>query len=693
MKSLYQFRLLDELKASDTQVRISDLIGWKDEHQLPKKVEFEKETIVFQNGDGSVFEMAFWSAQNWIMTLLKRGLDENNPPTEKEYNKKTWWNGTKCYITAGAWDFIDKDETGYWNGKQIFEAWVVIKKALEAEGQIDAKRGIKHPTFATKEEATAYFTEAEKVEWLLVNIAGSTCRWNSTEKEWNALGNADINEEKVLKNSEKIKTLEEKVSTQEQKVGKLEEASTPDHLWIKAIVAEAFKENDEAYEYHLPLASEVTSDCPIWKTNLTKEIHIPRVSTGVSFNTLELYLKKVGEPSQNLEVEIRKAKKVSSLWLEFVVGNEVLATGSVRYSEITTAYQMKTVTLSKEISVAKDEFIIIVLKQQGGTVNGSNYFCIGVSKNPSLGYGVICVESEEKQNKTYANVVCNSQWWNTNAIFWLWGSSFTGYKKWTLPDRYNFANWFPKNSIQEIVAPADNLTIKIKVKCSNWKNSNGGWGSRWGFLIKLWNQTLATYGYNQTVETSTTVTLSTRMLENLELYIQGNSENYSTYYTRCDVEISREISSKPWETLARSLYSRKATAPGEKWEFTILGYHKDRTWKGEGGLSAWPFTLAFSGDKSWNSTETKQFKCPKNSFCKMSISMNTYSYWSDSRCHIKLKKDGKELQWLSRNWDGAAESYFIIPQGVIDVELYTWNVSGGSPTMYYTIYIQSDLSS
>ena len=488
-------------------------------------------------------------------------------------------------------------------------------------------------------------------------------------------------------------TLEEKVEAQEQKVGKLEEASTPDHLWIKAIVAEAFKENDEAYEYHLPLASEVVSDCPIWKTSLTKEIHIPRFSTGATFNTLELYLKKVGEPSQNLEVEVRKAKKVSSLGLEFVVGSEVLATGSVGYSDITTAYQMKTITLSKETSVAKDEFIIIVLKQQGGTVNGSNYFCIGVSKNPSLGYGVICVESEEKQNKTYANVVCNSQWWHANAIFWLWGSSLSGGKKWTLPDRYNFANWFPKNSIQEIVAPADNLTIKFKVKCSNWKKSGGGGSTRWGFSIMLWNQTLASYGYGQTVETSTTATLSTRMLESSELYIQGNSENYSTYYTGCDVEINREITSKPWEILARSIYSRKATAPGEKWEFTILGYHKDRTWKGEGGLSAWPFTLAFSGDKSWNSTETKQFKCPKNSFCKMSISMNTYSYWSDSRCHIKLKKDGKELQWLSRNWDGAAESYFIIPQGVIDVELYTWNVSGGSPTMHYTIYIQSDLSS
>jgi hypothetical protein len=70
-----------------------------------------------------------------------------------------------------------------------------------------------------------------------------------------------------------------------------------------------------------------------------------------------------------LEVEIRKAKKVTISGVEFVVGNEVLATGSVRYSEITTAYQMKTITLSKEVSVVKDEFIIIVLKQQGGTVN------------------------------------------------------------------------------------------------------------------------------------------------------------------------------------------------------------------------------------------------------------------------------------------------------------------------------------
>lgn len=491
--------------------------------------------------------------------------------------------------------------------------------------------------------------------------------------------------------SQRTTTLEEKVSQAEEKVGKLEEAGTSDHLWIKAVVAEVFKENDEAYEYHLPLVSEVASDCPIWETNLTKGIHIPRVSTGVSFNTLELYLKKVWEPSQNLEVEIRKAKKVSSLWLEFVVGNEVLATGSVRYSEITTAYQMKTVTLSKEISVAKDEFIIIVLKQQGGTVNGSNYFCIGVSKNPSLGYGVICVESEEKHNKTYANVVCNSQWWYSNAIFWLWGSSFSGVKKWTLPNRNNFNNGFPKNQISEIITPSEEFTIKIKIKCTNWKNSGYG-NTAWGFHVKLWDQILATYGYNQTTELTKTTIIKKKLLEKLELYIQGDSGNYSAYYTGCDVDINREISAKPWESLARTLYCRKTVALGEKWEFTIFGYHSDRTWKEEWGLGAWPFTVAFTGNKSWNSTETKQFKCPKNSFCKMNIRVDG-SYGNNAIGKIKLKKNGVVLQELNRNSNWESEIIFLLPQGIIDVELYSWNTAGGSTSMYYTIQIQSDLSS
>lgn len=365
MKSLYQFRLLDELKASDTQVRISDLIGWKDEHQLPKKVEFEKETIVFQNGDGSVFEMAFWSAQNWIMTLLKRGLDENNPPTEKQYNKKTWGNGTKCYITAGAGDFIDKDETGYWNGKQIFEAWVVIKKALEAEGQIDAKRGIKHPTFATKEEATAYFTEAEKVEWLLVNIAGSTCRWNSTEKEWNALGNADINEEKVLKNSEKIATLEEKVTQTTTELNKLSGGS---YAFNKEYYSLDVLKKGEDFGFIPELSDEDYSwKIVVWSNATNKILKIKGFLSGENFNSIDLFLSKNLTPSHNLIISIRDYKT------DTLINNN--ARVEIQPSKIKDTKEKVTVTFPSMIT-GNQKWRAVVIQVETAIDNPNNYYLV-----------------------------------------------------------------------------------------------------------------------------------------------------------------------------------------------------------------------------------------------------------------------------------------------------------------------------
>lgn len=492
--------------------------------------------------------------------------------------------------------------------------------------------------------------------------------------------------------SQRTTTLEEKVSQAEEKVGKLEEAGTPDHLWIKAIVAEAFKENDEAYEYHLPLASEVVSDCPIWKTNQTKEIHIPRVSTGVSFNTLEVYLKKVWEPSQNLVVEIRKAKKVTASGMEYVMGGDLLASGTVPHAEITTAYQMKTVILNKSITVTKDEFVIIVLKQQNETVNASNYFCIGVSKNPSLGYGVICVEAEGKYNKTYANVVCNSQWWYSNGIFGLSGSGSSGEKKRTLPDRYNFANGFPKNAITEIVAPADELTVKIKVKCSNWKNSGYG-NTGWGFHVKLWSQILTTYSYSATAEISKTVVISTKLLEKLELYIQGDSVNYSTFYTGCDVDISWEISVKPWELLARTLYCRKTVAIGEKWEFTIFGYHTNRTWIWAKKINTGAFKIVTSWNKSGNSSNTIKIINKETAMFLIEVwvlSWDQYSIVNPASWSVEILVNNESYLTVGVNGSKTSNTgSLILPEGEIAIKLTTQNNEGRRVEMPYSIRRQS----
>ncbi len=492
--------------------------------------------------------------------------------------------------------------------------------------------------------------------------------------------------------SQRTTTLEEKVSQTEEKVGKLEEAGTPDHLWTKAIVAEAFKENDEAYEYHLPLISEVASDCPIWGTNQTKEIHIPRVSTGVSFNTLELYLKKVWEPSQNLVVEIRKAKKVTASGVEYVMGGDLLASGTVPHAEITTAYQMKTVILNKSITITKDEFVIIVLKQQNETVNASNYFCIGVSKNPSLGYGVICVESEGKQNKTYANVVCSSLWWNANAIFGLGGSSLSGAKKRALPNRNNFNNGFPKNQISEIITLSEEFTIKIKIKCSNWKNSGYGHTS-WGFHVKLWDQILATYGYNETAELTKTTVIKKKLLEKLELYIQGDSGNYSSFYTGCDVDISWEISVKPWELLARTLYCRKTVAIGEKWEFTIFGYHTNRTWIWAEKINTGAFKIVTSWNKSGNSSNTIKIinKEPAMFLIEVWVlSWDQYSIVNPASWSVEILVNNESYLTVGVNGSKTSNTgSLILPEGEIAIKLTTQNNEGRRVEMPYSIRRQS----
>ena len=490
--------------------------------------------------------------------------------------------------------------------------------------------------------------------------------------------------------AERTTTLEEKVSQAEEKVGKLEEFGTPDHLWIKAIVAEAFKENDEAYEYHLPLVSEVASDCPIWKTNLTKGIHIPRFSNWVEFNSLELFLKKVWEPSQNLVVEIRKAKKVTNSGVEYVVGGELLTFGIVPYAEITTTYQMKTVTLKKTVTVTKDEFVIIVLKQQNETVNASNYFCIGVSKNPSFGYWVVCVENSDNHNKTYANVVCSSQWWYTNAIFWLWGS-FSGKKKMSLSG----ASWSYGNKVKwvfgNVLIPSDEVTIKVKIKCNNWKTSSWG-NTSWGVLLMLWNQRIATYPFNWTSEVIATARVSTKFLESLELYAFWDSGNYSSFYIWCDMELQREFIA-PLEASIRKMYARKTVVLGEKWEFTMLGYHTDRTWIWAEKINTGAFKIAASWNKSGNSSETMQFLNKETSmflFELWVLSWDQYSIVNPASWSIEVLVGDESYLSVAVNGSKTSNSCSIIlPAGEVKFKLTTHNNEWRRVEMPYSIRRQS----
>ena len=183
MKTLYQFRLLDELRASDSQVRVSDLIGRTEENNVPKKVAFDNETVVLQNGDGSIFELTFCSVANGIMTLHRRGLDENSPAIEKPRNRKTRWSGTKCYITASAEDFIDKDDDIVRTGKQTYTGEMVSKGSATYEGQLITKGGIQFPVFESLEALKKYPNPFPGMQAILAGD-GETYKYNALKNEW-----------------------------------------------------------------------------------------------------------------------------------------------------------------------------------------------------------------------------------------------------------------------------------------------------------------------------------------------------------------------------------------------------------------------------------------------------------------------------------------------------------------------------
>lgn len=192
MKNIYQFRLLDELKPSDTEVRISDVIWWSDEVWNPKKANFVNETVVLTSEDGIVWEITFASASEGKLTFSKRGINETGE--EETFLKKTRWRGTKAYITARSSDFVDKNEKQIWEWKQIYNNWVEIHELLNAEnilatGTVEAQKWFKIPTFNTLDEANTFFSE--KFSGLQINVAGTTYIYNTEYSRRESLWIAD----------------------------------------------------------------------------------------------------------------------------------------------------------------------------------------------------------------------------------------------------------------------------------------------------------------------------------------------------------------------------------------------------------------------------------------------------------------------------------------------------------------------
>ena len=183
----------------------------------------------------------------------------------------------------------------------------------------------------------------------------------------------------------------------DERVEKLEEADAIDHLEESGLVGELYTLNDTLFKQYTPTLSDSVLDCNVSDVAANTQIHIQRIWTGVASNQLKLKLKMVGASTQNLKVEVRKWVQVTvTEWVEaYWYWNQVIASGSIAYSEISTDYAEKTITLDNEFWWTKGELLDVVVYMD--TVNATNYYCVACdSTQYSEWFGYVSVNGNTR---------------------------------------------------------------------------------------------------------------------------------------------------------------------------------------------------------------------------------------------------------------------------------------------------------
>lgn len=182
---------------------------------------------------------------------------------------------------------------------------------------------------------------------------------------------------KIQSVAQKTSTLEEKLSTAEGQITQLVEAGTPSYLWITGIVGEKYTMEDTLFLQKTPTFTNSAIAINVGDIDKNKEIHIQRIGSGTASNQLKLKMKKFWAPTTSVVVEVRKWVKVDVSDKEaYRYGGEVVATTTIAYTQFTTDWKEFTLTLNNQFWSTKGELLDIVVYQQWGIVNSTNYYQI-----------------------------------------------------------------------------------------------------------------------------------------------------------------------------------------------------------------------------------------------------------------------------------------------------------------------------
>lgn len=156
MRNQTSFRLTTTLLPSDTTANTTTVINKVDASGNKFYPTFTEETVVITNDDRTVMETTRAVCTNWVLTFVKRGLSDDSSATPVDNRKLTWNPWSLCFITAWAWDWIDKDDDITWTGKQIYTGDMESRWKATYKWELITEKWVKYPHFDNVADLEAY---------------------------------------------------------------------------------------------------------------------------------------------------------------------------------------------------------------------------------------------------------------------------------------------------------------------------------------------------------------------------------------------------------------------------------------------------------------------------------------------------------------------------------------------------------
>ena len=272
-----------------------------------------------------------------------------------------------------------------------------------------------------------------------------------------------------------IETLQSQVSDLDDRVEALETAWAINHLEEQGLVWELYTVNDTLFKQKTPKLSNCTvEDCKVWNTNDNKEIHIQRIASWQASDTLKLKVKAVWSPTTALKVEVRS-------WIQVTVtadteaywywdSENILATWSIVYGDITTDWQEIEVELDNYIWWTKGDLLSIVCYQESSwsvVVNADNYYILACDSTQwSEAFSYVSVNGSTR-TRSKLMPYCIGDWLEQTLLVKVSSAVVTWYNVavFNFPDKYSFSwnsAWNDIDAQVKIINPNSTNSLSIK---------------------------------------------------------------------------------------------------------------------------------------------------------------------------------------------------------------------------------------